>query len=576
MGNYITSIKDLVIQTMSNGSQVIFKANNGDPESCFQVGLMHLLGINTPVDFKKASHYLNNQSLVVNQDATLLLAFISECEGDFSKAFRQYAKIVSGETDTYIEKAIKGRNNLQDFLKELDLPILFNKEISSILKDYGIGKSSRTGACIKIAAICNDEPSCLEAAKCLYDAKDNISAIEWLKRGNVGPNDSMYKTINKELRKTTLDLLNSKDLQVINLESNSLLSKEDPTPFFNKVKKTCEEASIKCSKEWKDKTKSYIDKLIKEQKDQAYLAVLQEEEEAKRRKSGRYILIGIAVLVLLGILVSLLPSSSDKETEIKEITSEKTEEINSANSNKAEEDVCSEEYLLRYLKEIIPVAMKMNEEEAVKKYFSKEFYSLYHEVDEYDKKHLAAGDFEIGFWDFEFWTGGQGGNGELQGVSVLKISDFSNKNATAIIQFVYKSGEYDEFKESVDLKMVFENEKWLIDDFHSYKFRFGEYLKEVGINTSSANNNQNSNSLINILSERRLSEADLAGLSKKELEIMRNSIYARYGYKFKREDLLDYFSQYSWYSPTTNDMESIYNRMNDIEKYNIEFIKKHE
>ena len=124
--------------------------------------------------------------------------------------------------------------------------------------------------------------------------------------------------------------------------------------------------------------------------------------------------------------------------------------------------------------------------------------------------------------------------------------------------------------------MVFENEKWLIDDFHSYKFRFEEYLKEVGNKTSTADDNQYINRLINNLSEVRLSEADLADLSRKDLEIMRNSIYARYGYRFNRADLFEYFSRYSWYSPTTNDMESIYNRMNDNEKYNIEFIKKHE
>ena len=572
--NYITSIKDLVIQMMSNGSQVLFKANNGEPESCFQAGLMNLLGITTPIYFKKASHYLNNQSLVGNQDAILLLAFIDECEGDYSKAFRQYAKTVSGETDTYIEKVIKGRKNLQDLLKNLDLPISFNKEISLILKDYGKGKSSRTGASIKIAAICNDEQTCIEAAKCLFDAKDYTSAIDWLKRGNVGLDDPMYKTINEELKKTTLDLLNSKDLQVINLESNSLLSKEDPTPFLNKVRNTCNEASITCSKEWKDKTKSYIDKIVEDKKSQDYLAALAEEEEAKRGKSGRYILIGIAVLVLLGILVSLLPSSSDKEAETKEVNSEIIEETNSTDSNKTEE-VCSEEYLLKYLQEIIPVAMKMKEEEAVKKYFSKEFCSLYNKVDEYDEKHIAAGDIEIGFWDFEFWTGGQESDC-LQNVSVLKISDFSNMKATAIIQFAYKSGEYDESKESEEFKMVFENEKWLIDDFHSYKFRFEEYLKEVGNKTSSADDNQYINRLINNLSEVRLSEADLADLSRKDLEIMRNSIYARYGYRFNRADLLEYFSRYSWYSPTTNDMESIYNRMNDNEKYNIEFIKKHE
>lgn len=571
MGKYISSIKDLVILVMTNDSQVIYKANSGEPESCFQVGMMHLLGINTPVDFKKASHYLNNQSLVVNQDATLLLAFISECEGDFSKAFRQYAKTVSGETDTYIEKVIKGRNNLQDLLKNLDLPISFNKEISSILKDYGKGKSSRTGASIKIAAICNDKQTCIEAAKCLFDAKDYTSAIDWLKRGNVGLDNSMYKTINEELRKTTLDLLNSKDLQVINLESNSLLLKEDPTPFLNKVKETCNEASMKCSKEWKDKTKSSIDKIIEDKKSQDYLAALAEEEEAKRRKSGRYILIGIAVLVLLGILVSLLPSSSDKETETKEVTSEKIGELNSLETNKTEvkEDVLSEEYLRNYLDETLPVAIKMQKDKAVQKYFSNEFIDLYKRVNDYDNE---TG--EIGFWDADFWTDYQ--DGTLKNASVLHVLDLSNNKATVTIQYIiYIDGH--EKKELKPFEMIFENNRWLIDDLNNYKDRLRSYLpKDDRKGTSSVDDNQYIIRLINNLSEVRLSEADLADLSKEDLEIMRNSIYARYGYRFNRADLLEYFSRYSWYSPTTNDMESIYNRMNDNEKYNIEFIKKHE
>lgn len=569
--NYITSIKDLVIQMMANGSQVLFKANNGEPESCFKAGMMNLLGITTPVNFKKAIHYLNNQSLVGNQDAILLLAFIDECEGDYSKAFRQYAKTVSGETDTYIEKVIKGRNNLQDLLKNLDLPISFNKEISSILKDYGKGKSSRTGASIKIAAICNDEQTCIEAAKCLFDAKDYTSAIDWLKRGNVGLDDPMYKTINEELKKTTLDLLNSKDLQVINLESNSLLSKEDPTPFLNKVRNTCNEASIICSKEWKDKTKPYIDKIIEDKRSQDYLAALAEEEEAKRRKSGRYILIGIAVLVLLGILVSLLPSSSDKETETKEVTSEKIGELNSLETNKTEvkEDVLSEEYLRNYLDETLPVAIKMQKDKAVQKYFSNEFIDLYKRVNDYDNE---TG--EIGFWDADFWTDYQ--DGTLKNASVLHVLDLSNNKATVTIQYIiYIDGH--EKKELKPFEMIFENNRWLIDDLNNYKDRLRSYLpKDDRKGTSSVDDNQYINRLINNLSEVRLSEADLADLSRKDLEIMRNSIYARYGYRFNRADLLEYFSRYSWYSPTTNDMESIYNRMNDNEKYNIEFIKKHE
>ena len=77
-------------------------------------------------------------------------------------------------------------------------------------------------------------------------------------------------------------------------------------------------------------------------------------------------------------------------------------------------------------------------------------------------------------------------------------------------------------------------------------------------------------------SSRKLTEDDLAGKTKKELELLRNSIYARYGYKFKRDDLAEYFSQFQWYTPITSDMSEVYTMMNDVERYNIQFIKKHE
>lgn len=54
MEKYITSIKDLVIQVMTNGAEIKDKAEKGDAKSCFQMGMIHLLGINTPIDFKKS------------------------------------------------------------------------------------------------------------------------------------------------------------------------------------------------------------------------------------------------------------------------------------------------------------------------------------------------------------------------------------------------------------------------------------------------------------------------------------------------------------------------------------------
>ncbi len=91
-----------------------------------------------------------------------------------------------------------------------------------------------------------------------------------------------------------------------------------------------------------------------------------------------------------------------------------------------------------------------------------------------------------------------------------------------------------------------------------------------------ASANGNDSGYDSILSDRKLTESDLNGKTRNELELMRNSIYARYGYRFKRDDLFNHFSQYSWYNPTTSDMTAVYNMASDIEKYNIDFIKRHE
>ncbi len=74
----------------------------------------------------------------------------------------------------------------------------------------------------------------------------------------------------------------------------------------------------------------------------------------------------------------------------------------------------------------------------------------------------------------------------------------------------------------------------------------------------------------------RLTENDLSGKSRWELEVMRNTIYARHGYRFKRDDLMNHFQQYSWYSPVTRDAEAIWRSFNATEQYNVTFIKSHE
>ena len=74
-------------------------------------------------------------------------------------------------------------------------------------------------------------------------------------------------------------------------------------------------------------------------------------------------------------------------------------------------------------------------------------------------------------------------------------------------------------------------------------------------------------------SERLLIEKDLTGLSKNDLKIMRNEIYARYGYIFKTSDMKEHFESQSWYNPQHTDVTS---KLTDIEKVNVAFIKEHE
>ena len=77
----------------------------------------------------------------------------------------------------------------------------------------------------------------------------------------------------------------------------------------------------------------------------------------------------------------------------------------------------------------------------------------------------------------------------------------------------------------------------------------------------------------NVACERELTESDVCNLSKKELRIMRNWIYARHGYIFKSEDLKDYFSQFSWYEPRYTNVNRMLSR---VELRNVDFIKQYE
>ena len=341
MDKYVINIKDLVIKTLTNGSEIKSKSETGDALSCFQMGLIHLLGINTPVDFKKATQFFSSYSLSDNQDAIRLLGFIAELEGNYSPAFQYYAQTESSEKESYLDRIIKGRNCVQDYLRKLDLPLTVNKEISSILNDFSKSKKSKIGASMKIAAICEDEQSCLEAAKNLYEDKDYISAIQCLKKGKISADNAMYMAINSMFERSKKELLKSKAFQIVDLKSSSLLSNEDLIPLLNKVKKSCEDSSKICSNEWKKKANSYVDVIIKKHKDnehKAYLAALA-EEEARKKKRNKLIKYGAITIGIIFLFIIIMPSSeseSDKSCTNSQQDIENTVKNNSNVSHRTE------------------------------------------------------------------------------------------------------------------------------------------------------------------------------------------------------------------------------------------------
>ena len=190
-------------------------------------------------------------------------------------------------------------------------------------------------------------------------------------------------------------------------------------------------------------------------------------QKGQSYKKSCLTIIGIIALVFfIGGLLNNKSSEADQDNGV--VVSE-----GEVISDTIEENIKSKEYVITYLEETLNKAIKGTVEKALAKYFTKDFIRLYKKVEETDNRILEYG--ELGFWDFDFWTGGQ--DGELQSAKVLEVKEMTGSSAVAIVQFLIKYGDYDESKVSNEFQLLFEGDKWRIDDFNNYKWRFKEYLE---------------------------------------------------------------------------------------------------
>ncbi len=288
MEKYVKDIKDLVIQILTNGSEIKAKAKTGDALSCFQMGMIHLLGIDTPIDFNKASQYFENQSLADDNDANRILGFIAECEGNYSQAFKNYAN--AGKSNRpYINKVSEERVNLQSLFKKWDLPNnVQNKIVTNVLNEYIKEDDTKLDASIRIAMICSDEVSCLDAAQLLFDAGEYNSAMRWLQYGNISENNALYTSVKKKIT----DLMSGQNLpntlEVVEINGKSFLANLNVAPSYAEIKYLCDEASIDCKKEWNNIVSSKVVSIKKYIKDEEATRIKkQKEEEAARIKKQK-------------------------------------------------------------------------------------------------------------------------------------------------------------------------------------------------------------------------------------------------------------------------------------------------
>lgn len=72
-------------------------------------------------------------------------------------------------------------------------------------------------------------------------------------------------------------------------------------------------------------------------------------------------------------------------------------------------------------------------------------------------------------------------------------------------------------------------------------------------------------------SKQKLSEKDLKNLRKLDMEIIKNSVFARHGYSFKKETYRDFFEQTDWYIPVSNNVD---NELSPMEKENVALLNR--
>ena len=120
-------------------------------------------------------------------------------------------------------------------------------------------------------------------------------------------------------------------------------------------------------------------------------------------------------------------------------------------------------------------------------------------------------------------------------------------------------------------RLKFRDGSWVVSDWNTHPLTSSAPVIQSEIKKRLIGNVNQS-----IASPGMLTDSDLAGKSKWQLDLIRNEYFARKGYRFQRADLRNYFQQQPWYHPLTSDQNVIWKQLTPQERRNAEFILRYE
>jgi hypothetical protein len=132
-------------------------------------------------------------------------------------------------------------------------------------------------------------------------------------------------------------------------------------------------------------------------------------------------------------------------------------------------------------------------------------------------------------------------------------------------------GPYEEFAENVfDVTIIEERYVKIWSEIKRNIKNGLDELEDWNISYDSSKYDLKVNGDYTFVSTKKLVEDDLVDFDKKELRLMRNEVFARYGYKFKSKDLYDHFYYNGWYEPKRENVDQF---LSNLEKENIKLIE---